>query len=192
MGTVTIGVSIAVPEPHGSKLQQLRAGFGDAAAHGIPTHVTLLPPTEVDGAALPAVEAHLAEVAARGRPFPMRLSGTGTFRPLSPVVFVQVVEGAAACSWLQKRVRDASGPVPRELQFPYHPHVTVAHGIDEAAMDRAYEELSDYEAQWPCTGFALYEQGADTVWRKLREFPFGSATVPPQAGRVESGSLPTR
>lgn len=159
MGTVTIGVSIAVPEPHGSKLQQLRAGFGDAAAHGIPTHVTLLPPTEVDGAALPAV---------------------------------QVVEGAAACSWLQKRVRDASGPVPRELQFPYHPHVTVAHGIEEAAMDRAYEELSDYEAQWPCTGFALYEQGADAVWRKLREFPFGSATVPPQAGRVETGSLPTR
>lgn len=59
-------------------------------------------------------------------------------------------------------------------------------------MDRAYEELSDYEAQWPCTGFALYEQGADAVWRKLREFPFGSATVPPQAGRVETGSLPTR
>ncbi|WP_432100006.1 2'-5' RNA ligase family protein [Streptomyces sp. WAC 04229] len=192
MGTVTIGVSIAVPEPHGSQLQQLRAGFGDAAAHGIPTHVTLLPPTEVDGSALPAIEAHLAEVAARGRPFPMRLSGTGTFRPLSPVVFVQVVEGAAACSWLQKRVRDVSGPVARELQFPYHPHVTVAHGIEEAAMDRAYEELSDYAAQWSCTGFALYEQGPDGVWRKLREFPFGSATVPPQAGRVESGSLPGR
>jgi hypothetical protein len=28
------------------------------------------------------------------------------------------------------------------------------------------------------------------VWRKLREFPFGSATVPPQSGRVESGTLP--
>ncbi|WP_217144652.1 2'-5' RNA ligase family protein [Streptomyces sp. AC627_RSS907] len=192
MGTVTIGVSIAVPEPHGSELQQLRAGFGDAAAHGIPTHVTLLPPTEVDGAALAAVEAHLAEVAARGRSFPMRLSGTGTFRPLSPVVFVQVVEGAAACSWLQKRVRDASGPLARELQFPYHPHVTVAHGIDEAAMDRAHAELSDYEAQWSCTGFALYEQGPDRVWRKLREFAFGGATVPPQAGRAEHDSLPAR
>ena len=77
MGTVTIGVSIAVPEPHGSRLQQLRAGFGDAAAYGIPTHVTLLPPTEVADTAVPAVEAHLAEVAAAGRPFPMRLSGTG-------------------------------------------------------------------------------------------------------------------
>ena len=77
----------------------------------------------------------------------MRLSGTGTFRPLSPVVFVQVVEGAEACTWLQKQVRDASGPVARELQFPYHPHVTVAHGIAEEAMDRAFEELADYEAE---------------------------------------------
>lgn len=51
MGTVTIGVSIAVPEPHGSLLQERRAGFGDPAACGIPTHVTLLPPTEVDTSA---------------------------------------------------------------------------------------------------------------------------------------------
>ncbi|MGW2718113.1 2'-5' RNA ligase family protein [Streptomyces sp. NPDC001492] len=192
MGTVTIGVSIAVPEPYGSLLQQLRVGFGDAAAHGIPTHVTLLPPTEVDAGDLPAVEAHLAEVAASGRPFPMRLSGTGTFRPLSPVVYVRIAEGAEACTQLQKQLRDPSGPVPRELQFPYHPHVTVAHGIDDEAMDRAFEELADYEADWPCTGFALYEQGADGVWRKLREYTFGGLVVPPQAGHVERGSLPTR
>ncbi|MER5833226.1 2'-5' RNA ligase family protein [Streptomyces sp. NPDC002130] len=192
MGTVTIGVSIAVPEPHGSELQQLRAGFGDASAHGIPTHVTLLPPTEVDESALPAVEAHLAEVAAAGRAFPMRLSGTGTFRPLSPVVFVRVAAGAEACTLLQQQVRDPAGPAARELQFPYHPHVTVAHGIDEPAMDRAFEELAGYEAEWPCTGFALYEQGADGVWRKLRDFPFGGSVVPPQAGRVERGSVPTR
>ncbi|WP_055493276.1 2'-5' RNA ligase family protein [Streptomyces sp. TP-A0356] len=187
MGTVTIGVSIAVPEPHGSQLQELREGFGDAAAPCIPTHVTLLPPTEVDADELPAIQAHLTEVAAAGRPFPMRLSGTGTFRPLSPVVYVRVVEGAEACEWLQKQVRDASGPVARELLFPYHPHVTVAHGIDEAAMDRAYEELADYEAEWPCTGFALYEQGADGMWRKLSEFPFGSAVVPPQANATREG-----
>ncbi|WP_369272987.1 2'-5' RNA ligase family protein [Streptomyces sp. R11] len=190
MGTVTIGVSIAVPEPHGSLLQERRAGFGDAAAHGIPTHVTLLPPTEVDASLLPAIEVHLVEVAAAGRPFPMRLSGTGTFRPLSPVVFVQVVEGAAACTWLQKQVRHASGPVARELQFPYHPHVTVAHGIDEASMDRAFEELADYQAAWSCNGFALYEQGADGVWRRLRDFAFGGSVVPPQAGSVERGSIP--
>ncbi|MER7178018.1 2'-5' RNA ligase family protein [Streptomyces hyaluromycini] len=192
MGTVTIGVSIAVPEPHGSLLQERRAGFGDAAAHGIPTHVTLLPPAEIAEGSLAAVEAHLSEVAAAGRPFPMRLCGTGTFRPLSPVVYVQVVQGADDCAWLQQRVRDASGPLDRELQFPYHPHVTVAHGIDEAAMDRAFAELADYEAEWPCTGFALYEQGADGVWRKLRDYVFGGSVVPPQVGHVERGSIASR
>ncbi len=109
--------------PYGSLLQERRAGFGDPAACGIPTHVTLLPPTEVHAADLPAVEAHLTEVAVAGRPFPMRLSGTGTFRPLSPVVFVKVVQGAEACAWLRPRVRDASGPVARELQLPVRPHV---------------------------------------------------------------------
>ncbi|GGJ20501.1 2'-5' RNA ligase family protein [Streptomyces brasiliensis] len=192
MGTVTIGVSIAVPEPHGSLLQERRAGFGDAAAHGIPTHVTLLPPTEVDEAELPAIETHLTEVASVARPFPMRLCGTGTFRPLSPVIYVQVVQGAEACGRLQKQVRDASGPVARELQFPYHPHVTVAHGIDEPAMDRAFRELADFEAGWSCTGFALYEQGGDAVWRKLREFMFGGAVVPPQVGPVEQGTTASR
>ncbi|MEV0279933.1 2'-5' RNA ligase family protein [Streptomyces sp. NPDC050610] len=185
MGTVTLGVSIAVPEPYGSFLQRRRASFGDPAAHAIPTHITLLPPTEVDAAALPEIEEHLAEVAAAGRPFPMRLSGTGTFRPLSPVVFVNVVEGSSACAWLQKRVRDASGPVARELQFPYHPHVTVAHGISEEAMDRAYAELEDFEAAWTINGFALYEQGADAVWRLDREYPFGegrASALPRQAG----------
>ncbi|MFY1677133.1 MULTISPECIES: 2'-5' RNA ligase family protein [unclassified Streptomyces] len=190
MGTVTIGVSIAVPEPHGGRLQRLRAGFGDTAALGIPTHVTLLPPTEIDVRALPLVHAHLAEVAGAGRPFPMRLSGTGTFRPLSPVVFVRVVEGAEACARTQQLVRDASGPLAQELRFPYHPHVTVAHGIDEAAMDRAFAELAGYEAHWTCGGFALYEQGPDGVWRRLRDFPFGTGVVPPQAGAVRRGPLP--
>jgi 2'-5' RNA ligase len=186
VGTVTLGVSIAVPEPYGSLLQERRASFGDPAANGIPTHVTLVPPTEAEAADLPAIEVHLSQIATVGRPFPMRLSGTGTFRPLSPVVYVRVVEGASACSWLQKRVREASGPLVRELQFPYHPHVTVAHGIAEEAMDRAYEELSSYEAAWTCRSFALYEQGADSVWRKINEFPFGAGggapALPAQGG----------
>ncbi|MFD8982359.1 2'-5' RNA ligase family protein [Streptomyces sp. NPDC059564] len=194
MGTVTLGVSIAVPEPYGSQLQGLRAGFGDAAAHGIPTHVTLVPPTEVEADRLPGIRAHLAEVAGAFRSFPMRLEGTGTFRPLSPVVFVRLAEGAPDCTRLQGRVRDPEGPLRRELAFPYHPHVTVAHGIPEEAMDRAFAELADYAAAWHCEGFALYEQGSDGVWRKLREYPFGTgpapvpAQSPPAAGTTAGRS----
>jgi 2'-5' RNA ligase len=173
--TVTLGVSLAVPEPYGTQLQGRRASFGDVAAHGIPTHITLLPPTEVAADARPAIEAHLARVALSGRSFPVRLSGTGTFRPLSPVVFVQVTEGGSACSWLQERVRGPEGPLVRELHFPYHPHVTVAHGISESAMDRAHAELADFECAWTASGFALYAQGEDAVWRLQREFSFADA-----------------
>ncbi|MDT0347252.1 2'-5' RNA ligase family protein [Streptomyces litchfieldiae] len=172
MGTVTLGVSIAVPEPHGSRLQRCRLDFGDAAAAGIPTHVTLLPPTGVAASARPLIENHLAAIAAGARPFRMRLYGTGTFRPLSPVVFVQVVEGGSACGWLQERVRERGGPLDRELLFPYHPHVTVAHGISEDAMDLAQKELAEYEAAWTVSGFSLYEQGPDGAWEPRREFHF--------------------
>ncbi|MEX0173219.1 2'-5' RNA ligase family protein [Streptomyces sp. LMG1-1-1.1] len=186
MGTVTLGVSIAVPEPYGSLLQERRAGFGDPAAYGIPTHVTLVPPTEVAEERLPAIEAHLAGVAAEHQPFPVRLKGTGTFRPLSPVVYVKLKEGVASCNRLQHRIRDEAGPLVRDLQFPYHPHVTVAHGISEEGMDRAFEELAGYEAAWTCRSFALYEQGPDGVWRKLYDYQFGSGrpipAVPSQGG----------
>jgi 2'-5' RNA ligase len=176
VGIVTIGVSIAVPEPYGRLLQECRAEFGDPAAYAIPTHVTLLPPTEVGRTDLPVLRRHLARVAAQGRPFVMRLQGTDTFRPLSPVVYVRVADGATDCADLQERVR--TGPVARELQFPYHPHVTVAHGIGEDAMDRAQGELSEFAATWTAVGFALYEQGGDGVWRKMREFPFGAEEHP--------------
>jgi hypothetical protein len=47
-------------------------------------------------------------------------------------------------------------------------------------------------AEWPCTGFALYEQGGDGVWRKLREFTFGGSVVPPQVSHVERGTIASR
>jgi 2'-5' RNA ligase len=177
VGTTTIGVSIAVPEPYGRLLQDLRAGFGDPAAYAIPTHVTLLPPTELAREELPRFGRHLARVAADGRPFTMRLDGTATFRPVSPVVYVRIAEGGTDCGALQEQVR--SGPVARELQIPYHPHVTVAHGISDDAMDRAQAALADFTADWTAYGFALYEQGRDDVWRQLRVYPFGTEPLPP-------------
>lgn len=167
----TIGVSIAIPEPWGSALQDLRAGFGDPLARAIPTHVTLLPPTEIADDAMPEVETHLTCVADAERTFPMILRGTGTFRPTSPVVFVQVALGITDCERLEQEVR--SGPLLRGLSFPYHPHVTVAHHLPDDVLDRAFAELAGYEAAFDVRGFSLYEHGADGVWRPVRAFPFG-------------------
>ncbi|MFI0353789.1 2'-5' RNA ligase family protein [Actinomadura sp. 9N407] len=165
-----IGVAIPIPDPYGAELQRLRRAFGDPLADAIPTHITLLPPTELGGAGeLAGVERHLREVADAERPFPITLSGTGTFRPVSPVVFIALAEGADGCEDLQRRV--LAGPLARELPFPYHPHVTVAHHLPEEVMDRAYKELAGYEAAFEVQGFSLYEHGPDGVWRPRSHFP---------------------
>jgi 2'-5' RNA ligase len=173
----TIGVALAIPEPYGAELRIARLRCGDRLAAAIPTHVTLLPPTEVDPAATEAIHDHLSKVAADTATFSMLLRGTGTFRPVSPVVFVQIAVGLVECERLAAQVR--SGPLAgRELQFPYHPHVTIAHDTPEAALDRAFDELADYEAGFKVAGFSLYRHGADGVWRPVRAYEFGPVRSP--------------
>ncbi|MFI5532333.1 2'-5' RNA ligase family protein [Kitasatospora sp. NPDC051853] len=169
---VTIGVAVHVPEPYGTAIQDARAALGDPAARSIPTHVTLLPPTEIAVARLAEVEAHLHEVAAGYRPFRMLLQGSGSFRPVSPVVFVKVEEGAQECRGLEAAVR--SGPLARELAFPYHPHVTVAHGLAEEGLDEAQAKVRSFHARFAVTGFAISRFGADEVWRPWRSYAFGT------------------
>jgi 2'-5' RNA ligase len=164
----TIGVAIPIAEPYGSELQKYRSEFGDPMASSIPTHVTLLPPTEVADADLGVIDDHLLEVAARFPSFRIRLRGTATFRPISPVVFVPLAEGISSCEVLQSQVR--SGPLQVDLRFPYHPHVTVAHDLPDDVLDRAFAQLTSYAADFSVTAFSLYEHGADQVWRPRHSF----------------------
>jgi len=171
-----VGIAIAVPPPFGPELQDARARFGDPLAAAIPPHITLLGPTVLDPEELAPARAHLEEVAAGVAPFRIHLRGSASFRPVSPVVFVQVVEGIAECEHLEAAIR--RGPLAQELRFNYHPHVTVAHEVDDAALDRAFDEMATYEAQFDVAGFHLYEHGDDGVWRQATQFPL-SADAPP-------------
>ncbi|MEV4676714.1 MULTISPECIES: 2'-5' RNA ligase family protein [Actinomadura] len=181
-GRRAIGVAIPIPDPHGSYLQSRRASFGDPLAHAIPTHITLLPPTEVDEAAMDGIQRHLLAVARTERPFPIRLRGSGTFRPVSPVVFVALAEGIGGCERVQAKV--LSGPLARPLPFPYHPHVTIAHHLPDDVMDRAFKELAAYGADFEVWGFSLYEHGLDGVWRRHCDFVFGDGAVPAPGRRL--------
>lgn len=174
-GVQTIGVAIAVPEPYGSELREYRASFGDPQADAVPTHVTLLPPTEVERSQLVEIEQHLAQVASRHRSFCIHLRGTATFRPVSPVVFVVVTEGISACELLASDIRQ--GHLERDLTFPYHPHVTVAHHLDDSALDKAFETLADYDCTFDAMAFHLYVHGEDEVWRPYRAFELSAPPV---------------
>lgn len=165
----TIGVAIAIPEPWATRLQDYRTAIGDHTAARIPTHITLVPPTELGvGVDAGEVERHLGEVAGRHRQFGIHLRGTGTFRPVSPVVFVSVAQGISQCEQLASAAR--SGPLASELAFPYHPHVTVAHHLADDLLDRAFEELSGFDCTFEVEEFHLYGHDETVGWKPEQAF----------------------
>lgn len=171
MVTRTIGVAIAIPEPWATQLVYARRNCGDHAADLVPPHVTLLPPTPVASQSESAIAEHLRIGAAMHKPFWLHLRGTGTFRPVTDVVFVAVASGISECELIQRSV--CSGPLSVEPRFPYHPHVTIAHDVSVAAMDAVYEQMAGFDARFQVDHFTLYEHGADGQWRPTREFPLG-------------------
>lgn len=171
-----IGVALDIPQPFKQELQEWRERLGDPNAARIVPHVTLLPPTPVPSEALPEIEEHLRCVAATFEPFDIRLRGSATFLPISPVVFVPLVVGIAECEQLEVAVR--SGPLQRTIGYPYHPHVTVAHDLPAAALERAYADLASYDASFRVWGITLFEQGPDLHWRPQRDVTFRVGGLP--------------
>lgn len=166
-----IGVALAIPRDLAGDLEDWRASTGDPDARLIQAHITLLPPTPVSD--LDVVEEHLRQVASRHEQFAIRLAGTGTFRPVSPVVYVRVQKGAEQIATLESDVR--SGPLSRRLRFEFHPHVTVAHDVPEEALNMAQKGLADYEATFTADAITMFAQNSDRVWNPVSRFPLRPA-----------------
>jgi 2'-5' RNA ligase len=174
---VRIGVAFDIPEPWGSQLTRRRVRAGDPLAKYVPAHLTLLGPTDVDRSVLSAVEGHLAGVAAEYPPYTLHLRGTGTFRPVTEVVFVAVAAGISECEQLAAAI-GAAEPLQRETRFPYHPHVTVAQDVPAAVLDEVYEDLASFSARFRVDRFTLFEHSGDGRWKPRRDFLLEGVSVP--------------
>lgn len=163
-----VGVTIPIPDPLAGELEAWRASFGDPMAV-VPPHITLItttPATDWD-----QTIDHVRAVAQQQQPFSVRLSSTGSFRPVSPVVFLKLAEGFDECMDLHAKLQ--TGPLERDLEFPFHPHVTVAHDVSEAGLDAAVEELHTFEAAFEVRSLGLYEHVTSGLWKLREEICFG-------------------
>ena len=173
---VVIGVVVTVPVPHSGLLAAARLDSGDPEARTIAPHVTLLGPVVVRRDEVADVDRHLTDVAGRHGPFVVHLRGTGTFRPVSPVVFVALARGIADCEQLARATR--SGPLDGVSRFPYHPHVTVAQDVDDQALDAVEEQLDDYDGTFVVTAIDRYVNDEDGMWRPVRSFALTGRAEP--------------
>ncbi|MFP3578682.1 2'-5' RNA ligase family protein [Arthrobacter sp. SIMBA_036] len=170
--TMCVGVILGFPADVARELREWRASFGDPMAEVIPAHITLITTTPTQD--WTATIEHVREVARCQEPFTVTISGTGSFRPVSPVVFVNVEEGFEECVKLHEKLQ--SGPLERSLPFPYHPHVTVAHDVGQESLDEAETVLRDYRATFPVVSMGLYEHDSNGIWQLREELDFGGDT----------------
>jgi 2'-5' RNA ligase len=167
-------VAVALPEPYSTTLANARRATGDKHADDMTPHVTLVPPVQVSEPLDHIVE-FLQGCAKATEPFVLHLRGTGTFRPVSQVVFVAVTKGISELELLTERLRIP--PLDPPALFPYHPHVTVAQEVEERILDAIYEELADFRATLTVTSFQLYEaNGGSTarLWVPILDLPLGA------------------
>ncbi|MCU1436732.1 MAG: 2-5 ligase [Pseudarthrobacter sp.] len=169
---MSVGVILGFPPAIAKELQRWRASFGDPMAGVVPAHITLVTTTLTDD--WEATREHVRKVARSQSPFMVTISGTGTFRPVSPVVYINVEEGFDACVDLHRKLQ--TGPLERELPFSYHPHVTIAHDVAPESLDEAETVLESYRATFPVVSMGLYEHDADGIWQLREELDFGTET----------------
>lgn len=127
-GQVYLGMIIPLPEPYASELEKI------TKTHGIPPHVTIVEPRPVDADQVEAIRAEAEEICSNFSPFVISFGNVGDFRPVSPVVYIEVQRGHEACKELAKRLR--FGPLAGEPRFPYYPHITLGTNITNADLDR--------------------------------------------------------
>ena len=154
------------------ELQRWRASFGDPLADVVPAHITLVTTTTTRD--WEGTLEHVREVARQQSPFKVTIAGTGTFRPVSPVVFINVEDGFEDCVALHGKLQQ--GPLHRELPFAYHPHVTIAHDVAPENLDEAETVLRNYRATFPVVSMGLYEHDANGIWQLREELDFGTQT----------------
>jgi len=167
---MSLGVILGFPPGIAEELQRWRASFGDPMATVIPAHITLVTTTPTDD--WEAARDHVREVARTQAPFMVTIAGTGSFRPVSPVVFINVAEGFEECVELHEKLQ--TGPLARDLPFAYHPHVTIAHDVAPESLDEAETVLKDYRATFPVVSMGLYEHDSDGIWQLREELDFGT------------------
>ncbi|MFC9771620.1 MULTISPECIES: 2'-5' RNA ligase family protein [unclassified Pseudarthrobacter] len=168
----SVGVILGFPPDIAAELQQWRASFGDPLAGVVPAHITLVTTTPTHD--WEATLAHVRDVARRQSPFMVTIAGTGSFRPVSPVVFIKVEDGFDECVELHEKLQQ--GPLQRDLPFAFHPHVTIAHDVSPESLDEAETVLKSYKATFPVVSMGLYEHDADGIWQLREELDFGTET----------------
>lgn len=161
-----LSIIARVPPPLAERIVRWRREYGMVGAVAESCHITLLIAQDAAeegklGQLKAALAGHGAVEVVLGEP--------ESFQPASPVTYLPLVRGADCFRYLHRRCVELLGK--SESPFPYEPHLTLAHGLEEAALARSLRDFAGLDAQ--LTGFRIEQLQAyrytGETWQHLAD-----------------------
>lgn len=161
-----LSIIARVPPPLAERIVRWRREYGMVGAVAESCHITLLIAQDAAeegklGQLKAALAGHGAVEVVLGEP--------ESFQPASPVTYLPLVRGADCFRYLHRRCVELLGK--SESPFPYEPHLTLAHGLEEAALARSLRDFAGLDAQ--LTGFRIEQLQAyrytGETWQHLTD-----------------------
>jgi 2'-5' RNA ligase len=160
-----------LPDPLGKFLDRLRGDL--VAGCDSKAHVTVLPPRRL--AADPETAIGFLTPLLAGCPaFEVHMGGVEVF-PVSEVIYISVAKGESELRRLHEDLN--RGVVAYQAVFPYHPHITLAQGLDTGVVQERRESACRQWAAFSASRTFLVDRvwfvrNTDgRGWENLKEFP---------------------
>ena len=161
-----LSIIARVPPPLAERIVRWRREYSMVGAVAESCHITLLIAQDAAeegklGQLKAALAGHGAVEVVLGEP--------ESFQPASPVTYLPLVRGSDCFRYLHRRCVELLGK--SESPFPYEPHLTLAHGLEEAALARSLRDFAGLDAQ--LTGFRIEQLQAyrytGETWQHLAD-----------------------
>lgn len=165
--------------PAGGFVEQLRRELHPDLPH-LSAHLTILPPRPLHGTESSALEI-LERICGNEEPFEITLGNVETFVPVTPTIYIRVVDAAAHMIRLHSKLNTES--LAFQEEWPYIPHLTIAKMSGQQHAEAAFKIARERWDAFTETRRILLErltfvrEAQENCWVDLAPIPLGRRLV---------------
>jgi 2'-5' RNA ligase len=163
----------------GEFVENLRQELHPDLPH-LPAHLTILPPRQLQGGELSALET-VEEICGQAERFEVTLGDVETFVPVTATVFIRVAHAAYRMRQLHDRLN--TGVFLAEEEWPYMPHLTIVKLSTQELAQKAYIVARDRWAQFvgsrsvPISELTFVREDKQNCWVDLAGIRLGGSLL---------------
>ncbi|MHB0859557.1 MAG: 2'-5' RNA ligase family protein [Anaerolineae bacterium] len=133
----------------------------------------------------------IEQVCDKWRPFPVHISGLGSFRAHdNNAIYLDVLAPQELITLHHELTQATSGQIIPQMAWygdfpaaPFRPHVTLGLGLSDSALEECLRSGATrfFEATFQVECLYLVEQWPNHPWQVVREYTLGTAVTVPEA-----------